>query len=58
MGANGGISESNIRVIEIHPDRKVDTRGVDNHKITAIPLVTVGGVTSTISDEVMMIVHQ
>ena len=47
-----------MRVIEIHPDRKVDIRGIDNHEITAIPLVTAGGVTSTITGEVIVIMHQ
>ena len=41
-GANGGVAGSDVRVIETHPDRKVDIRGIDNHEITAIPLVTAG----------------
>ena len=33
-------------------------RGIDNHEITSIPLVTAGGVTSTTSGEVILIMHQ
>ena len=39
-GANGGVAGNDIIVIETHPDREVDIRGIDNHEITAIPLVT------------------
>ena len=46
---NGGAVGSDVRVIETYPDRKVDIRGIDNHEINEIPLVTVGGVTSTIT---------
>ena len=56
--ANGGIKGSDVRVIENHPDRKVDICGVDNHQISAILLVTVGGVTITITGEVTVIMHQ
>ena len=47
-----------MRVIENHLDRKVEIRGIDNHKISAIPLVTSGGVTTTITGEVIVIMHQ
>ena len=43
-GANGGVADSDVRVIETHPDHKVDIRGIDDHQISAIPLVTDGGV--------------
>ena len=48
---------NDARVIETHPDRKVDIRGIDNHEITAIALVTAVGVTSTITGEVIVIMH-
>ena len=58
MGANGGVVGSDVRVIETHTDRKVHIRGIDNHQISAIPLVTVGGVNTTIAGEVIVIMHQ
>ena len=30
-GANGEVADSDVRVIETHPDRKVYIRGIDNH---------------------------
>ena len=57
-GTNGGVAGSYARVIETHLDRKVDIRAIENHEITVIPLVTVGGVTSTIRGEVILIMHQ
>ena len=57
-GANGGVTGSDARVIETHPDRKVDIHGIDNHELTAKPLVTAGGVRSTIAGEVILIMHQ
>ena len=47
-----------MRVIETHPNRKVDIRGADNHQISSIPLVTAGGVTATITSKVIVIMHQ
>ena len=48
-GANGRVSGSDARVIETHLDRKVDIRGIDNHQISATPLVNAGGLTKTIT---------
>lgn len=56
--ANGGVAGNDVRVIDKHPDRTVDVRGINNHEITSIPLVTAGGVTSTTSGEVIVIMHQ
>ena len=47
-----------MRVFETHPDRKVNIRDVDNHQISAIPLVTEGVVTATMTGEVIVIMHQ
>ena len=58
MGDNGGVLGSDIRVNETYPGRKVDIRSICNYEINAIPLMTEGGVTSTTSDEVMLIMHQ
>jgi hypothetical protein len=47
-GANGGIAGIDTRVIERHPHRTVDIRGIDNHEITCIPIVTAGAVARSI----------
>ena len=56
--ANGKVEGRDVRVIETNPDRKVDIRGVENHQISAIPLVTAVGVTTTTTGEVIVIMHQ
>ena len=40
---NDDAVENDTRVIEQHPNRKVDIRGIDNYEIASSPLVTVGG---------------
>ena len=57
-GANGDAASNVVRVIAKHPDRTVDVRGIYNHKITSIPLVTIGGFALTTSGAVMIIMHQ
>ena len=57
-GANGRVSGIDVRVTETHSDRKVEIHGVDNHHISVIPLVTAGGVTKTITGEVIVIMQQ
>lgn len=54
----GGAAGNDVSIIENHPDRKVDIRGIDNHEITSAPLVTAEGVTCTTSGEVIVITHQ
>ena len=49
-GANGGICGNDVRVIE-KSHRIVDVRGIDNHEIPNIPIVTAGGVVNTQSGE-------
>ena len=39
-GDNVGLVGNNMRVVETHPDLKFDTRSIDNHQVSAIPLVT------------------
>ena len=56
--ANGGVEGRDVRVIETHPDHKVDIRSIDNHQISIIPLVNAGGVTTTTTGEVIVIMHQ
>ena len=58
MGSNGGVAGSDERIIDTHPNRKVDILGIDNHEINIIPLVTARGVISNITDEVIVIMHQ
>ena len=48
-GANGSVAANDIRVISKHPDRTVNARGIDNHEIVFITLVTAGGVALTTS---------
>eukprot|EP00980_Cylindrotheca_fusiformis_P021811 scaffold8646_cov116-Cylindrotheca_fusiformis.AAC.1 len=58
-GANGGIAGNDVRVIAYHPDhRRVDIRGIDNHEITSIPIVTAGGLCQTQRGPVIAILHQ
>ena len=56
--ANGGVAGNDFRVIAKHPDRTVEIRGVDNHEITAIRLITKGGVISTTAGEFILIMNQ
>jgi hypothetical protein len=57
-GANGGIAGIDTRVIERHPHRTVDIRGIDSHKITSIPIVTAGAVARSQRGHVILIMHQ
>ena len=57
-GSNGGVEGSYLRVIENYPDRKIDISSIENYEVTVITLVTVGGVISTITGEVILIMHQ
>ena len=57
-GANGEVLGRDVRVIENHPDSKVDIRGIDNCQISAITLVTDGVVTTSIKNEVIVSMHQ
>ena len=57
-GANGGIAGIDTRIIERHPHRTVDVRGVDNHEIASIPIVTAGAVARSQRGDVIVIMHQ
>ena len=57
-GANGVVAGNDVRVIAKHPNWAVDVRGIDNHEIESIPLVTTGSITLTTSGEVIIIIHQ
>jgi hypothetical protein len=56
-GANGGIATIDTRVIERHPHRMVDIRGINNHDIT-IPIVSAGAVARSQWGDVIIIMHQ
>jgi hypothetical protein len=53
--ANGGIAGADTRVIERHPHGTVDIRGIDNHEITSIPIVTAGAVPRSQRGDVILI---
>ena len=56
-GANGGIAGENVRVIN-YTGRHVDVRGIDNHQIIGIPIVTAGAVMDSQRGPVIGIMHQ
>jgi hypothetical protein len=56
-GANGGIAGSDVRVIN-KTGKSVDIQGIDNHRITQIPIVTAGGVINTQKGPAIAIMHQ
>ena len=56
-GANGGVAGSDVRVI-FKTGRTFDIRGIDNHHVNDIDIVTVGGVVSTQRGPVIVILHQ
>ena len=58
MGANDSATVNDVRMTAQHPDKKVDVCAIDNNEITAIPLVTAEGVSSTATGEVVLVVHQ
>jgi hypothetical protein len=57
-GANGGIAGSDTRIIERHPHRTVDIRGIDNHEICSIPIVNAGAIVRSQRGEVIAIFNQ
>ena len=57
-GANGGATGNDARVIEKHPDKTCNTRGIDDCEVPSMPMVTAGGVALTTNGEVMLIMHQ
>ena len=57
-GTNSGAAGNNARVIEKHPDKTCNIKGTDNYEAPSTPIVAAGGVASTISGEVMLIMHQ
>ena len=56
-GANGGIAGDDVRIID-RTHRSVDVRGIDNHQLTNIPIVTAGGVATSQHGDVIVILNQ
>jgi len=56
-GANGGVAGDDVRIIN-KTGRHVDVRGIDDHQIVDIPIVTAGAVISTQRGPVIAIMHQ
>jgi len=56
-GANGGIAGDDVCIIE-KSDQTIDVRGIDNHQITNILIVTAGGVIKTQHGPTIAILHQ
>ena len=57
-GANGGIAGDDVRVISQDAHRSVNVRGIDNHEITSIPIVTCGGVVQSQHGPIIAIMNQ
>ena len=57
-GANGFIAGADVTVIELYPGRYVDVNGIDDHRLPAIQLGTVGGVVNTQLGDVIFIFQQ
>ena len=60
-GANGGIAGNDVRLIpslSSSPHRSVNIMGIDNHQLTDVPLVSVGGTCSSHVGPVILIFHQ
>ncbi|MGL4349324.1 MAG: hypothetical protein ACRCT2_01875, partial [Plesiomonas shigelloides] len=57
-GANGGLAGTDMRVIATSPYRSVHVKGIGNHHVRDVPLVTAGGVLSTTNGDVIGIFHQ
>ena len=56
-GANSGVTDNNVRIIENYSNKTVNIRGINNYEIPSIPIVTVGSVTNTTIGEVILILH-
>ena len=58
-GANGGLAGSDVRIISrSESPRQVDVSGIDNHQLTNLPIVSVGGVVQSQRGPVIAIMHQ
>jgi hypothetical protein len=56
-GANGGIAGNDVRVL-VTTDRAVDVQGIDNHRVTNLPIGTVAGLNQTNKGAIVLILYQ
>jgi hypothetical protein len=56
-GANGGIAGNDVRVL-VTTDRAVDVQGIDNHRVTNLPIGTVAGLFQTNIGAIVLIMYQ
>ena len=58
-GANGSIAGADVRILDTNsPVRTVNVRGIDNHELTSIPIVTCAGVVTTQKGPITLIMNQ
>ena len=58
-GANGSLAGSDVRVIsQVGDNHKVNVKGIDNHQLTDMPIVTAVGVITTQKGPVIAIMNQ
>ena len=56
-GANGGLCGTDVRLIE-KTGQSVDIKGIENHQINDVPIVTDGDVVHTQRGPIIVILHQ
>ena len=57
-GSNGGVAGQDVRVINTIPGKLVSVRGIDQHQMDDIPIVTAGGVIEISNGQVIVILNQ
>ncbi len=57
MSVNGGIAGDDVPIIE-KSDQTLDVRGIDNHQIVDIPIITAGGAVKTQHAPAIVIMYQ
>ena len=57
-GANGGLSGSDVRVIEQSTFSKTDVTGIEDQVVSDLPLSTVAGYVDTVQGPIIAIFHQ
>ena len=56
-GENGGLSGKDVCVIST-TDKQVDVTGIDHHQMTGLKVVTAGGVVTSESGDIILILNQ
>ena len=57
QGANGGVSDEDVTVINTYPHRHVKIRGIDNNDITSFPIGNIGNLAHSQAGSVIIIMH-